>query len=126
MPIIIKTRREIELMRQAGALAHDIISAMHHAAKPGATTGELDQIGAACLADAVGEPDADLHVTSSAARERLGQPSASGVKGVPVPRRHLSSTGDVAQLVEHRLCKAGVAGSNPVVSTESCRTSGDP
>ena len=25
--------------------------------------------------------------------------------------------GDVAQLVEHRLCKAGVAGSNPVVST---------
>src|SRR5438874_10417938 len=44
MPIIIKTRREIELMRQAGALAHDIISAMHQAAKPGATTGELDQI----------------------------------------------------------------------------------
>jgi len=44
MPIIIKTRREIELMRQAGALTHEIISAMRRAAKPGASTGELDQI----------------------------------------------------------------------------------
>ena len=32
--------------------------------------------------------------------------------------------GDVAQLVEHRLCKAGVAGSNPVVSTLARRATG--
>ena len=31
--------------------------------------------------------------------------------------RFLHPPGDVAQLVEHRLCTAGVAGSNPVVST---------
>ncbi len=36
-----------------------------------------------------------------------------------------ASPGDVAQLVEHRLCKAGVAGSNPVVSTHGCRVPGD-
>ena len=34
--------------------------------------------------------------------------AASGLKPVP---------GDVAQLGEHRLCKPGVAGSTPVVST---------
>ena len=33
--------------------------------------------------------------------------------------------GDVAQLVEHRLCKPGVRGSSPLVSTRSCRVSGD-
>ena len=29
--------------------------------------------------------------------------------------------GDVAQLAEHRLCKAGVTGSIPVISSESVR-----
>jgi hypothetical protein len=29
-----------------------------------------------------------------------------------------SSSGDIAQLGEHRLCKAGVAGSSPVISTK--------
>ena len=29
----------------------------------------------------------------------------------------LSESGDVAQVVEHRLCKAGVRGSSPLVST---------
>jgi hypothetical protein len=28
--------------------------------------------------------------------------------------------GDVAQLEEHRLCKPGVVGSSPIVSTLSC------
>lgn len=30
----------------------------------------------------------------------------------------LTESGDVAQLGEHRLCKAGVRGSSPLVSTE--------
>ena len=37
--------------------------------------------------------------------------------GSPERWRGNLSGGDVAQSVEHRLCKAGVAGSNPVVST---------
>jgi hypothetical protein len=35
------------------------------------------------------------------------------------------SNGDVAQLGEHCLCKAGVAGSTPVVSTDDLRRAGD-
>lgn len=31
--------------------------------------------------------------------------------------RKLALPGDVAQLAEHRLCKPGVVGSNPIVST---------
>src|SRR5437588_4633132 len=47
-------------------------------------------------------------------------PTPAAPEGVPGLRAWLSSGGDVAQLVEHRLCKAGVAGSNPVVSTDVC------
>jgi hypothetical protein len=35
------------------------------------------------------------------------------------------SNGDVAQLGEHCLCKAGVAGSTPVVSNDDLRSAGD-
>jgi membrane-associated phospholipid phosphatase len=35
------------------------------------------------------------------------------------PPRRISRLGDVAQLVEHRLCKPGVVGSSPIVSTGS-------
>ncbi len=44
MPIIIKTRREIDLMRRAGQLAHRIIGLMADATKPGADTATLDQL----------------------------------------------------------------------------------
>ena len=33
-----------------------------------------------------------------------------------------AATGDVAQLGEHRLCKPGVTGSSPVVSTNDLRS----
>ena len=41
--------------------------------------------------------------------------------GSPARSRCNLAAGDVAQSVEHRLCKAGVAGSNPVVSTSVIR-----
>ncbi len=36
---------------------------------------------------------------------------------VPASTRRLGGQGDVAQLVEHLLCKQGVVGSSPIVST---------
>src|ERR671912_441403 len=44
MPIVLKTRREIELMRAAGKLAHDILMRMADILKPGVTTKQLDDI----------------------------------------------------------------------------------
>jgi methionyl aminopeptidase len=44
MPIIIKTRRELEMMRTAGQLGHRILAAMHERVRPGATTSELNDI----------------------------------------------------------------------------------
>lgn len=44
MPIILKARREIELMRKAGQLAHQILLSMKEAVAPGVTTGQLNDI----------------------------------------------------------------------------------
>jgi methionyl aminopeptidase len=44
MPIIIKTRREIELMRAAGRLGHAILQEMKAVVRAGVTTGELNEI----------------------------------------------------------------------------------
>jgi len=44
MPIILKTRRELEMMRHAGQLGHRILHAMQERVRPGATTGELNDI----------------------------------------------------------------------------------
>jgi methionyl aminopeptidase len=57
MPIILKTSREIEMMRRAGQVAHDILVQMRKAAVPGATTlaidllakAEMDKVGARSL-----------------------------------------------------------------------------
>src|SRR5689334_6908381 len=46
MPIIIKTRREIEMMRRAGALGCRILSMMKEAARPGVSTSALDELAA--------------------------------------------------------------------------------
>jgi methionyl aminopeptidase len=46
MPTILKTRREIELMRHAGRIGHDILQKMKAAAVVGVTTGELDELAA--------------------------------------------------------------------------------
>src|SRR6478736_2431476 len=56
--------------------------------------------------------------------EATGQttpPSAPVPPAVPVEcSGHCGGHGDVAQLAEHRLCKAGVGGSIPLVSTFWC------
>ena len=44
MPIILKSRREIEMMRRAGQVACEILAKMRQAAVPGVSTGELDEL----------------------------------------------------------------------------------
>lgn len=44
MPIIIKTRREIEMMRRAGQVGCHILAKMREAVAPGVTTFELNEI----------------------------------------------------------------------------------
>src|SRR3954470_23061652 len=47
MPIVLKSRREIEMMRRAGAVLQDLINKMKAACAPGVTTRELDEIARA-------------------------------------------------------------------------------
>lgn len=49
MPIIIKTRREIEMMRRAGQVGCQILAKMREAVRPGVTTFELNEIARAEL-----------------------------------------------------------------------------
>jgi methionyl aminopeptidase len=44
MAIVLKSRREIELMRAAGKLAHDILAQMAALVRPGVSTQELDDL----------------------------------------------------------------------------------
>lgn len=53
MPIVIKTRREIDMMRRAGSVAHQILGRMKAAAVAGVSTADLDELARAEL-DKVG------------------------------------------------------------------------
>jgi methionyl aminopeptidase len=44
MPIILKSRREIEMMRRTGKLGHDILARMTEAVAPGVSTAALNEI----------------------------------------------------------------------------------
>ena len=44
MAIVLKSRREIELMRTAGKLAHDILLMMTELVRPGVSTADLDDL----------------------------------------------------------------------------------
>src|SRR5215210_2796798 len=44
MPIVLKSRREIEMMRRAGQVAHEILQKMEAAAVAGVSTLELDEL----------------------------------------------------------------------------------
>src|ERR1041384_1252629 len=44
MPIILKTRREIEMIRAAGQVASQIVQQMRRAVMPGVTTFELNEV----------------------------------------------------------------------------------
>ena len=52
MAIRLKSRREIGLMRRAGGVVADVLSKLQENAKPGVTTGQLDQIALEMTADA--------------------------------------------------------------------------
>src|SRR5437868_15168712 len=49
MPIVLNSRREIEMMRRAGQVAHEILQKMHAAAVAGVSTLELDELARAEL-----------------------------------------------------------------------------
>ena len=44
MPIVIKTRREIDMMRRAGVVAHHILNQMKAASVAGASTADIDNV----------------------------------------------------------------------------------
>jgi len=51
MAITLRSRREIELMRKAGAVVADVLSKLQEVAKPGVTTGHLDSIASQITVD---------------------------------------------------------------------------
>ena len=52
MAITLRSRREIELMRRAGAIVADVLSQLQEFAEPGVTTAQLDSIALQMTADA--------------------------------------------------------------------------
>ncbi len=56
MAITLKSRREIELMRKAGAVVASVLSKLQEIAEPGVSTGELNRIALDMSADAGAEP----------------------------------------------------------------------
>ena len=111
MPIVLKTRREIELMRRAGAVAHDIIGKIRDAALPGVTTGELDELAARELSIAGGIGMSRNYPTY---KEGEGFPGHSClsinevvVHGIPGPRVLKAGdiiTIDLATMVDGYIC----------------------
>jgi methionyl aminopeptidase len=54
--IILKSAREIELIRAAGAVVHRVLAKMKELAQPGATTAELNSVAEDMIAQAAGVP----------------------------------------------------------------------
>jgi len=52
MAITLRSRREIELMRKAGAVVADVLSKLKELAVPGVTTGQLDAVASRMTAEA--------------------------------------------------------------------------
>ena len=55
MAITLRSQREIDLMRRAGAVVADVLSKLQEVAQPGVTTGRLDSIAMQITADAGAE-----------------------------------------------------------------------
>jgi len=55
MAITLRSRREIELMRKAGAVVADVLLKLKEIAEPGVTTARLDQVASLMAADAEAE-----------------------------------------------------------------------
>lgn len=56
MAITLRSQKEIELMRKAGALVARVLSRLKQMAKPGVSTGELDRLASRMTADVSAEP----------------------------------------------------------------------
>ncbi|MCK4660614.1 MAG: type I methionyl aminopeptidase [Phycisphaerae bacterium] len=52
--IVLKSAREIELMRQAGRIVGQVLDRMEELVKPGVTTGELNEVAEKLISDAGG------------------------------------------------------------------------
>jgi methionyl aminopeptidase len=101
MPIVLKTRREIELMRTAGKLAHDILLKMAQRVRPGVSTEELDNLAEEELyrANAIG-----LSKNYPTYKPGEGFPACTCISvneevvhGIPSPKRRLKE-GDIVTL----------------------------
>lgn len=55
MAITLRSRREIELMSKAGAVVADVLSKLKEIARPGMTTGQLDEVALQMTVDAGAE-----------------------------------------------------------------------
>jgi len=55
MAITLRSRREIELIRKAGAVVADVLSKLQEIAEPGVTTGRLDAVAMQMTTDAAGQ-----------------------------------------------------------------------
>jgi len=55
MAITLRSRREIELMRKAGAVLASVLSKLKEMAEPGVTTAQLDSVALEMAADARAE-----------------------------------------------------------------------
>jgi methionyl aminopeptidase len=55
MAITLRSRREIELIRRAGAIVADVLSKLQEIAEPGVTTGRLNNVASQITADAGAE-----------------------------------------------------------------------
>jgi len=91
MAIIKKSRREIELMRAAGRLVHEILTAIRAAVRVGTTTQELDAIAEEMIRSAGAEA---LFKGQTTPQAKAPYPSAictsvneEVVHGIPGPRR---------------------------------------
>jgi methionyl aminopeptidase len=56
MAIMIKTAKEVEKMRRAGAIVHDVLQAVRSMVKPGVTTLDLEQVAETMIAEAGAKP----------------------------------------------------------------------
>ena len=56
MAITLRSLREIELMRRAGAVVAEVLWKLQEIAEPGVTTAQLDSVAVRMTADAGAEP----------------------------------------------------------------------
>lgn len=125
MPIILKSRREIEMMRRAGRLAHAILGEMRQAARAGVTTGELNEIARVALerSNAVG-----LSKNYPTYRPGEGYPAETCISvneevvhGIPGPRKLQDGdvvTLDLALMLEGYCCDTAVTVAIGSISTK--------